>query len=666
MRRSICLSEPSAARAGEVNTWKFIYTTATTLPKGSRLKLDIGSQGREIDWEVPTTNLKKGNNVIYAELAKGQILQANEVEVPNRLTPAYEFILPTEVTTGNTITFVIGAPNGKGAAKKQSGNRAQTNAQRRRPFFLSIDASKKGQYQEIEQFSIDIRGTKLHHIRVIAPSFVVKNKRFDVIVRFEDEFGNLTSDADESTLIELTYEYLRESLNWKLFIPETGFIALPNLYFNEPGVYTIQLKNLKTGEIFRSCPIKCFTEQSHSLFWGSLHGESERVDSTENIESCLRYFRDDKAYNFYATSSFENQEETANDVWKHIVQNVSDFNEDERFTTFLGFQWVGNPKEEGVRQILFTKENKQLPRKKDAKFSSLSKMYKAYSPKEIIAIPSFTMGKKYEYNFDAFAPEHERVVEIYNSWGSSECTAKEGNPCPIKPEGKTGISESSEGSIQKALQNNCRFGFVAGGLDDRDIYSPLYESGQYQYPPGITAILAKEHTRDAILEALYNRSCYATTGERILLGLSVAGFGIGKEINSAEKPGLLVNRHISGFAAGTTNLKKVEVIRNGEVIHTIKPKGYFVDFTYDDLTALEKVVLKSKDKRPPFIYYYLRVTQEDGHIAWSSPIWVDFLPPSNKPESRRTAKNAKKLIVEEDDEEEDEDDIDLFDDSDDE
>ena len=32
---------------------------------------------------------------------------------------------------------------------------------------------------------------------------------------------------------------------WKLFIPETGFITLPNLYFNEPGVYKIQLKNLK-------------------------------------------------------------------------------------------------------------------------------------------------------------------------------------------------------------------------------------------------------------------------------------------------------------------------------------------------------------------------------------------------------------------------------------
>ena len=78
------------------------------------------------------------------------------------------------------------------------------------------------------------------------------------IVRFEDEFGNLTNNAPEDTLIELSHEHLRENLNWKLFVPETGFISLPNLYFNEAGIYTIQLVNSKTKEIFRSAPISVF------------------------------------------------------------------------------------------------------------------------------------------------------------------------------------------------------------------------------------------------------------------------------------------------------------------------------------------------------------------------------------------------------------------------
>jgi hypothetical protein len=659
MRRSISVCEPNLVKAGEVGTWKFLYTTANNLEKGARLRFDIGSTGRAIDWQSPEVDLKKGKNLIYAVLDNGKILAAKEVEVPGKVIPAYEFVLPNEIAAGKVVTIVLGAPKtAKGKDLEKLGNKAQANAQRRHPFLLSVAPTPKAQFQEPEVFSMDIRGTKLHSIKIITPSFVIKNRRFDIIVRFEDEFGNLTNETEEKTLIELSHEHLRESLNWKLFVPETGFITLPNLYFNEPGIYTIQLKNLKSKEVFKSSPVKCFSEQADAaaLFWGVTHGESERVDSTENIESCLRHFRDERAMNFFASSPFENQEETPNEVWKQITQSLIEFNEEDRFTTFMGFQWVGEPKEEGLRQVIFAKENKTLPRKKDPKYGSLKKLYKSFSPKEIVSIPSFTMAKGFEYDFNNFEPDFERVVEIYNAWGSSENSAKEGNPIPIRAEGKKGIQESNEGSIQKALQRNLRFGFVAGGLDDRGIYADFYGSGQNQYPPGLTAIIAKAHNREAIFEALYNRSCYATTGERIILGLYVAGVSMGQVVNSGTKHGLLINRHISGFVAGTANLSSVEIIRNGQTIHTIKPKpaNYSIDFTYDDMDPLEKVVIKPKDKAPPFIYYYLRVTQEDGHMAWSSPIWVDLVPPLPR-EPRKIPKPAPKKIEEDLGEEEDED-----------
>ncbi|MCE2982081.1 MAG: DUF3604 domain-containing protein, partial [Parachlamydia sp.] len=500
----------------------------------------------------------------------------------------------------------------------------------------------------------------LANIRVLTPSFVSKNKRFDVIVRFEDQFGNLTNNATEDTLIELSHEHLRENLSWKLFIPETGFISLPNLYFNEAGVYTIQLLNTKTKKVFRSPPIRCFPDNSKNLFWGFLHGESDRYDSTENIESCIRHFRDDKAFNFFGASPFESTEETSNDTWKHIGQNIGDFDEDERFTAFLGFQWAGEPKSEGVRIFVYGKENKPILRKKDLKSNALKKIYKSFSPKEAISIPSFTMGKGYEFNFENFDPDFERVVEIYNAWGSSELPKKEGNLRAIKG-GASAIQEAPEGAIQKALQKNCRFGFVAGGLDDRGIYGDFFESDQDQYTSGLTAIVAPTHTRDALMEALYQRSCYATTGERIILGLYLAGQPMGKETSTAEKPGLVVNRHLSGYVAGTTKLKSIEIVRNGKVIQTYEPEGYHFDFTYDDLTPLDKVSIDAKDKKPPFSYYYLRVMQEDGHMAWSSPIWVDYIPLSSLPKTSKkaTAKPApKKVVIEDfgvDDEDDDED-----------
>lgn len=652
MRRSICYCEPNMAQAGEVNTWKFIFTPSADLPKGAKLKFDLQSKGRDIDWEVPSANPKKTNNIIYAKLPDGKTLQAKEVESPDSFTPSFEFILPSKLDAGSAFTIVMGSPK----SPKQNGNKAQSNSQRRRAFNLFIDPKGKGQYGEPEVFTIDIRGSALAQIRVLSPSFVTRNKRFDVIVRFEDEYGNLTNTAPPDTLVELSHEHLRENLSWKLFVPETGFISLPNLYFNEPGVYTIQLLNTKTKQVYRSAPVMCFADNSRHLFWGLLHGESEKIDSTENIENCLRHFRDDKAANFYGMSPFENQEETSNETWKLISQNISEFDEADRFTTFLGFQWVGNKGEEGIRQILYSKDGKQILRKKDPKYTSLNKLYKTLSPKEAISIPCFTMGKGFEYNFSNYDPEFERVVEIYNSWGSSECTKKEGNPLPIEAP-KSGINEAAEGSIQKALQNNCRFGFVAGGLDDRGIYADFFESDQVQYTPGLTAIIANEHSRAALSEALYNRSCYATTGERIILGLTLAGVQMGGETTTAAKQGLRINRHISGYAAGTTNIAKVEIIRNGKVIKTFEDiDNYWVNFTFDDMTPIEKVVIDGKNKKPPFVYYYIRVTQEDGHMAWSSPIWIDLVaaPASAKGARRQPTKPVKKPIFEDVDMEEEE------------
>ncbi|MBM3198174.1 MAG: DUF3604 domain-containing protein, partial [Chlamydiae bacterium] len=335
MRRSICQIEPSLSYAGEVSTWRFFYTTSVPLPKGTRLKFNLQSSGREIDWETPQTNVKEKDNLLWAELPNGKALAAKLLEAPDSIVPEFEFVLPLPMEEGEVFTICLGSPDASKSKSKQRGSRAQTIVQRRKPFFLYVDPKGKGDYKEPEVFSLDIKGGALHHIKIVAPSIVARNKRFDVILRFEDEYGNLTNHAEEGTLVELSYEHLRENLSWKLFVPETGFLSLPNLYFNEPGIYKIQLHNLKNGQKFYSYPIKCFPEQDKSLFWGLLHGESERVDSVENIESCLRHLRDEKFLQFFSSSPFESSEEISNEEWKKVSHHIVEFNEDDRFTSFL-------------------------------------------------------------------------------------------------------------------------------------------------------------------------------------------------------------------------------------------------------------------------------------------------------------------------------------------
>lgn len=608
------------ARAGQISTWKFHYNPAITLPKGTKLKFDLLSEGGDLDWEPPSCNLEEGANVIYLLTEEDEIVEGEEIETPEGGIQ-YEFILPSAVKGTKGITIVVGTlPDAQPEQWAEAGNQCQLTVQRRRPFHLYVDPKGKGHYEEPEVFTMDIRGNKLHTIHVLTPSFVAKNKRFDIIARFEDEFGNLTNYAPEDTMIDLSYEHLRENLNWKLFVPETGFVTLPNLYFNEAGVYKIQLRNMKTGEIFKSAPIKCFQENDRNLFWGELHGDSEKLNSTEDMESCLRQMRDEKAYNFFASSPFEDVEETSNEAWKVLSQSITEFNEEDRFATFLGFQYLGEPEKEGLRHLIYLKDGKGILRRKDSKYSSLQKLYKTINPKEVISIPIFPMGKTTAFDFKEFNPEFERVVEIYNAWGCSERTASENNHFPIK--GK--VKEVSACSIQKALQQNMRFGFVAGGLDDRGAFSTFYETKQAQYSSGLTGIICSKYTRENMFEALQNRSCFATTGARIIVGFYIAGQKMGSELSTATKSGLHVNRHISGYVAGTSRLTLIEIIRNGKVLHTITPEDkYNIDYYYDDMEELSKITLDSKG-RSPFTYYYLRVTQEDGHMAWSSPIWVDL------------------------------------------
>ncbi|NGX56113.1 MAG: hypothetical protein K1060chlam5_00348 [Candidatus Anoxychlamydiales bacterium] len=610
MRRSICTCDPHFVIAGNKSTYRFIFTTANDLKKNTKLIFDLNSQGRYFDWQIPQANLKSKSNLIWAEIPNSKPISAKQISLDK-----FEFTLPKDLKISESITFFIGSLD-----DKSSGNFCQLYTQRKKSFNLHISYDGK---KENDTFYLDVKGNKLFNIKAITPSYVLRNKRFDVTIRFEDEFGNLTSNTDEDTLIELSYQHLRENLSWKLFIPETGFIMLPSLYFNEPGIYKIKLKNLKNNQEYFSDPILCFEFDDTNLYWGQLHSESIRYDTQKEIDISLRSFRDTSSHDYSATSSFDSEKETSTDAWKKIAATVSEFNEDERFISFLGEQWLGDLKEEGLRQFIFSKDNKSILRKDDLKSNSLKKIYKTFTPKDLISIPSFTMGSQSLYDFKDYNPYYERVVEIYNAWGSSEGLEKNGNLHPIegpKKEQKGNI----EGSVINALINGCRFGFVAGGYDDRGIYKDFYDNEQKQYRAGLTGILAKIHTRDSLFQAMYNRSTIATTGEKILVGLNVANMPIGSELNTIQKPGLMFNRFISGYVIGTDLIKEVQIYRNGKLLNKFNPKKDTFEFEFDDSNNLLDVAIK-KEGHPPFVFYYLKAIQNNNHVAWTSPIWVDHI-----------------------------------------
>ena len=69
---------------------------------------------------------------------------------------------------------------------------------------------------------------------------------------------------------------------------------------------------------------------------------------------------------------------------------------------------------------------------------------------------------------------------------------------------------------------------------------------------------------------------------------------------------------LSVIAVGTAPITQVEIKKNGRVIFSTRPNATNVSLKWRD-DAFE----------PGGVYYYVRVVQEGGEEAVSSPIWVN-------------------------------------------
>ncbi len=126
------------------------------------------------------------------------------------------------------------------------------------------------------------------------------------------------------------------------------------------------------------------------------------------------------------------------------------------------------------------------------------------------------------------------------------------------------------------------------------------------------SIVAESFTREGLLEAMRKRHAYAATDNIIVDFRARAGgaeYLMGDVILNAgatqEAPQLLVR------IGGTGAIQQIDLIKNRTFLYTTHPQTREASFEYTD-----------KNATPGESWYYVRVLQEDGQLAWSSPIWV--------------------------------------------
>jgi hypothetical protein len=115
-------------------------------------------------------------------------------------------------------------------------------------------------------------------------------------------------------------------------------------------------------------------------------------------------------------------------------------------------------------------------------------------------------------------------------------------------------------------------------------------------------IYTPDDNRTNIVENMRARHAYAAT-DNIVLDVRAEDHLMGEEFQFSGQPRL----HVT--VKGTDRVSQIDIVRNEEFVFTQKPMTKDVEFDY-------------QDKAPVAGYYYVRVIQMDGNLAWSSPIWI--------------------------------------------
>jgi len=128
---------------------------------------------------------------------------------------------------------------------------------------------------------------------------------------------------------------------------------------------------------------------------------------------------------------------------------------------------------------------------------------------------------------------------------------------------------------------------------------------------GVAALWVKELSREGIMEALRSKRCFATTGDKMIVDFRLNGEIQGSMVKTNDAPKLNI------IIKGQRELAKVEVLRNSKVI-----KEY--NLSNNEMVFSTEFVDMDFKKEGEVLYYYIRATQRNNEIAWSSPVWIDL------------------------------------------
>ena len=354
-------------------------------------------------------------------------------------------------------------------------------------------------------------------------------------------------------------------------------------------------------------------------YFGQLHSHTQYSDGAGTLTDALHYVENLPASanvqfvaftdhsNYFDSSSSPNVEAAlydtslvkdsdANHSWKTYKDTIAKFNEDNAgsMVAIGGFEmtWSGGPGHINTFNTpgIVSRNNKTLNNKTDdagmkAYYALLSQAEGATSISQFNH-PGTTFGNFKDFNYwDPVIDSRMYMVEVGNGEGAI---------------GAGGYYPSYEQYIM-ALDK----GWHLAPTNNQDNHKGKWGNAN----DARDVILTDDFSEQGIYEAIRALRMYATEDKNLELTYTVNGLMMGSSIT--EIPDKLNVEVTVNDPDASDSIAKVEVVANSGK----------VAYTWDNAAQLRSGKL-SATLDPSYSYYFIRVTQKDGDLAVTSPVWV--------------------------------------------
>ena len=475
-------------------------------------------------------------------------------------------------------------------------------------------------------------------MRVFLPSLVQAGKPFPLRIAVTD---GLDSRATPFFTGKLTIKAENPGINGlpasvTLDEKDSSYKEVPGLTINKPGVYRVSV-TMPGGKTVESNPVVVRNEPVQPVYWGNIHnhGQYSECFGMDNdwFYTVARYV---SGMDFVALSDHiavmpgargeggrlykwrTGKTITGIDAWKDTIATSDKWNDPKGgFVSITGYEAGGvDPGHFNVYTADVTMDNmdtifatsRSTPYVREVR-NVVEKAPSALYIWHLHALPGdWTIAE--DNALDGDGTLLSPCIEIYSDWGSSFLAFNKDKVDNDKPESKFGgIRNAVMRPALWALGQGIKFGCIGdsdshtGQPGRRVIGSPALV---HNHPVGLTAVMTADFSRQGLINGYKDRSVYATTGEHIFLDFKINGAGMGKELATDDPLSIFIQ------VAGTDEIAQVVLWNGLKKIATATPN------TRDTIQTFKLPAPDYTQQKA----YVVEVTQKDGQMAWSSPIWV--------------------------------------------